>query len=93
MHHQHAWWADEPRRAYYKNPLQLDGSRFYTGKAPSGENEFASIESGSLRWGSGRWTCPGRWYASATIKLLLAKLLLNYDMEFPAGKTTRPPNV
>lgn len=38
-------------------------------------------------------TCPGRWYASAVIKLILAHLLVDYDLSFPSSQTERPANV
>ena len=53
---------------------------------------FASIGPNELWWGNGRQTCPGRWYASTMIKLIIAKFLVEYDMSFPDGQTTRPPN-
>ncbi|KAG6357424.1 hypothetical protein INS49_013301 [Diaporthe citri] len=32
-----------------------------------------------LMWGTGRMACPGRYYASAFMKVVVAQLLLNYD--------------
>ena len=82
--------------AYYKNATCFDGDRFYN--APSdepdatrnSENDYTGIEPGILSWGNGRFSCPGRWYASAMIKLLLAKFILEYDFEFPEGRGRRP---
>ena len=85
-------------QSYYDDPLTFDGYRFYraTAKEHEGaqqsENEYAGIEPGNLSWGNGRFSCPGRWYASAMMKMLLATLLLEYDFEFPEGQTVRPPN-
>ncbi len=42
-----------------------------------------------LHWGVGLHACPGRFFATYEIKLLLARILLTYDMELPAG-TERP---
>ncbi|KAK4109439.1 cytochrome P450 [Canariomyces notabilis] len=55
--------------------------------------DYTGIEPGNISWGSGRFTCPGRWYAAAMIKLILASLLLDYDVSFPPGQTERPQNV
>ncbi|KNG49002.1 cytochrome p450 [Stemphylium lycopersici] len=32
-------------------------------------------------WGTGRMACPGRFYASAVMKVILGQVLLNYDCE------------
>ncbi|KAK8093930.1 hypothetical protein PG997_000615 [Apiospora hydei] len=42
-----------------------------------------------LSFGGGRNSCPGRFFAAAELKLLLAHILLNYDFDFQEG---RPPN-
>lgn len=84
---------------YYDNPDTFDGYRFYRTPASKQkisqppEYEFTGIERGNVAWGNGRLTCPGRWYASAMNKLVVASLLLRYDISFPEGQSTRPPNV
>lgn len=82
---------------FYREPQRFDGLRFY--RADDGEDtmstntqDYVGIEPGNLSWGNGRFTCPGRWYAAAMIKLILSKLLLEYDISFPPGQTQRPPN-
>lgn len=42
-----------------------------------------------LSFGGGRNSCPGRFFAAAELKLLLAYMLLNYDFEY---QETRLPN-
>ncbi|KAK8039591.1 hypothetical protein PG993_008002 [Apiospora rasikravindrae] len=42
-----------------------------------------------LSFGGGRNSCPGRFFAAAELKLLLANILLNYDFDF---QEARPPN-
>ncbi|KAK8129686.1 hypothetical protein PG999_002066 [Apiospora kogelbergensis] len=42
-----------------------------------------------LSFGGGRNSCPGRFFAAAELKLLLAHILLNYDLEF---QEIRPAN-
>ncbi|KAI9150072.1 Ent-kaurene oxidase [Paramyrothecium foliicola] len=82
---------------FYDDPLRFDGLRFYrpdgddTGSANSSQS-FTCIEPGNLSWGNGRFTCPGRWYAAALIKLIVANLLLEYDISFPPGQLERPAN-
>ena len=41
----------------------------------------------NMSWGYGSHACPGRWFADAEIKMILVHLLMEYDFEFPAGKS------
>ena len=77
--------------AYYNDPLRFDGYRFF--KSEQVESEYTGIELGNLSWGSGRFTCPGRWYASAMIKMLVAALILEYEFGYQEGQSTRPPSI
>jgi cytochrome P450 len=43
-----------------------------------------------LSFGHGRHACPGRFFAAAEMKLLLAYIIMNYDVK---PFETRPPNV
>lgn len=38
-----------------------------------------------MGFGYGRHACPGRFFAAAEIKLLLARLLLDYEIAMPPG--------
>ncbi|KAI1413681.1 cytochrome P450 [Hypoxylon sp. FL1857] len=82
---------------FYDDPQRFDGFRFYqpdeenVGSANT-QHDYTGIEPGNLSWGSGRFTCPGRWYGAAMIKLIVANLLLDYEFSFPPGQTERPPN-
>ena len=85
-------------QSYYDDPLTFDGDRFYRLKAKEDEraqqsgNDYTGIEPGNLSWGHGRFSCPGRWYASVMMKLLLATIILDYEFEFPKGQSARPSN-
>lgn len=88
----------------YPNPLVYDPFRFVkerdeidaaTGLPKDGviqkANLFLASTSGSyLAFGHGRHACPGRFFAANELKLLLAYMVLNYDIEplaeRPAGK-------
>ncbi|KAL9028492.1 MAG: hypothetical protein Q9196_003147 [Gyalolechia fulgens] len=84
---------------YYDDALRFNGDRFYQAmtKGPDESRslnyKYTEIEPGNLSWGNGRFSCPGRWYASMMMKLLLATLILRYDFEFPPDQTGRPSNV
>lgn len=78
--------------AFYRDPSTFDGRRFLKadGKPLSPEREFHGIEPGNAMWGAGRLTCPGRHYASALSKMIIANLVLKYDISFPEGQTEGP---
>ena len=81
---------------YYDDPIKFDGYRFLNATTKghdatqSMENEYTGIEPGNLTWGNGRFSCPGGWYASLMMKLILARFMLEYDFEFPESQTVRP---
>ncbi|RDL36339.1 uncharacterized protein BP5553_05691 [Venustampulla echinocandica] len=78
---------------FYQNPETFDGRRFIDadGYPLKPDREFSGIEPGNGMWGSGRLTCPGRHYASALSKIIVASLLLKYDISFPEGQKEGPP--
>ncbi|RYP10388.1 hypothetical protein DL764_000722 [Monosporascus ibericus] len=54
--------------------------------------QFAMTDSSSLHFGHGKFACPGRFFASQEIKLLLISLLLRYEFKYPEGQG-RPQNL
>jgi cytochrome P450 len=86
--------------ALYESPLEFRPMRFYASSTTNAEgasevdatNLFSSVTAGDSWFGTGRQACPGRWYASAQIKLVLCLLLTEYELKFPNGQTHRPKN-
>ncbi|KAH6657932.1 cytochrome P450 [Truncatella angustata] len=83
--------------ALYESPTEFRPLRFYTpstgpDKETDAANLFSSVASGDSWFGAGRQACPGRWYASAQIKLVLCLLLVDYEIKYPKGQTERPRN-
>ncbi|OJD36446.1 cytochrome p450 [Diplodia corticola] len=82
---------------YYMNPDSFDGFRFFRKRMQSEDeakrHQFTSTGATSLPFGHGKFACPGRFFAAAQIKAVLANILLKYDVSFPAGQTERPENV
>lgn len=92
---------------YYPNPDRFDPFRFYdlrmaaeksdpsTSKGfGSGSNlQLTSTSANSLPWGYGKAACPGRFFASAHMKLWVAMLIRRYDFQFVGGVGRRPENV
>ncbi|RAK90788.1 putative cytochrome P450 [Aspergillus costaricaensis CBS 115574] len=52
---------------------------------------FKGVYGQDFRWGSGRWACAGRYLASMVCKIMLVKLLDEYDFQFE-GSEGRPAN-
>ncbi|EAW13530.1 cytochrome P450 [Aspergillus clavatus NRRL 1] len=89
----------------YPDPEAFDGLRFYKLRQASSANEskyqLTSITKTELQFGSGRHACPGRWFASHEIKLVLAAVIRRFDLrlkgeERPKGmlfQTNQLPDV
>lgn len=78
--------------AVFPDPYAYKGLRFYDNdrtlhRAP---RPFHSLDGDILTWGAGRWACPGRFIATIAAKVLLVKILDEYDFEFYRGR--EPPN-
>ncbi|OAA38538.1 Cytochrome P450 [Metarhizium rileyi] len=67
----------------YPNARQFQSDRFLKRRQVPGQESSAELSSSTsdhMGFGFGRHACPGRFYASALIKLLLCHMLLKYDM-------------
>ncbi|KAF4814196.1 Cytochrome P450 monooxygenase ATR2 [Colletotrichum siamense] len=54
---------------------------------------FSSVGQTSLNFGFGRHVCPGRFFASVEIKMIVAIILLNFDILLAEGETERYKNI
>ncbi|GFN17292.1 hypothetical protein AtubIFM55763_004265 [Aspergillus tubingensis] len=52
---------------------------------------FVMTDHNNLAFGYGKFACPGRFYAANEMKMMLAHMLICYDMRFPDG-CGRPRN-
>lgn len=90
----------------FPDPEVFDALRFYKlrqskSKADSGakaaetvaNSQFVSVSASSLTFGYGKHACPGRFFAANEIKMILATILLHYDIKLPDGVTERYPNL
>ncbi|KAF2759882.1 putative cytochrome P450 [Pseudovirgaria hyperparasitica] len=76
-------------------PLEFDGFRHYRRRDEPGnahKYQFATTDKDNMHFGHGKFSCPGRFFASNTIKIILAHLILHYDFRYPEGQG-RPKNV
>ncbi|KAL8949001.1 MAG: hypothetical protein Q9222_004857 [Ikaeria aurantiellina] len=71
------------------DPDTFNGFRYSMQRQQTGESsqhQFASTDKNNLNFGHGRYACPGRFFASHEIKILVAEILLRFDIRFPQGK-------
>lgn len=69
----------------FPNPEKYDSLRFFRDLEEHRTRPFNNSHAEDFRWGSGRWACPGRYIATLLTKLIIVKLLDEYDFEFPNG--------
>lgn len=80
----------------YEKPDEFRGFRFHELRQQSDENTarkylFASTSVDNLNWGYGTHACPGRYFAAAAVKVVLALVLSNYDVKL--ADAGRPENL
>lgn len=75
---------------YFPEPEKFDALRFYKMRQESDEAsnrwQFTSLNDTNINFGAGKHACPGRFFASNEIKLVLAHLLINYDIRLKKGE-------
>ncbi|KAI0004374.1 cytochrome P450 [Xylariaceae sp. FL0662B] len=87
----------------FENPEEWDAHRFVNlrngtskdllGYKNKEQYQFATVTKDFMHFGYGRHACPGRFFAAHVIKLIVARLLLEYDIKMPEGVTERYPNL
>ena len=74
----------------------FDGLRFYNLRQESLEDEnkyqLTSVTNTQMQFGAGRHSCPGRWFASHQIKLVLAAVIDRYELRLKDGEG-RPKSI
>jgi ent-kaurene oxidase len=76
-------------------PDKFDPLRYYRMRqVPSEKNKHLSVSTDKyhLHFGHGVLACPGRFFAILQMKLVLARLLLEYEFKYPDGQG-RPRNL
>lgn len=63
------------------------------GNGPTANLNFVSTGPQFLPFGHGKHACPGRYLVDFELKMILAYVLLNYDLEFPDEYKGRRPEV
>jgi cytochrome P450 len=78
--------------AIYPEPTEFKPFRFSSMRElPGNELRYQHASTGldNINFGHGLWACPGRFFANAEIKVILAHLLLRYDLRLTPG-TQKP---
>ena len=77
----------------YKDPQTFDGLRFVKMKehAPDKIFDMVTTNSDFVAFGQGRHACPGRFFASTEIKIILAHIITTYDVKLV--EDARPPDM
>ena len=76
-------------------PETFDGLRYYKLRQQEGEShlhQFSTTQEKVLNFGHGANSCPGRFFASLEIKIILVRLIMDYEYKFPDGRG-RPENL
>lgn len=78
----------------FPDPEKFDGFRFYKLRqnASTGElarSQFVSANERDLLFGYGKHACPGRFFAANEVKVILSRIILDYDIMMPDGLKER----
>ena len=77
------------------NADEFQGFRYYEKRKELHEghkHQFAVTDKDHLHFGHGKLACPGRFFASTELKIVVAHLIMGYDFKYPEGKG-RPENL
>ncbi|KAH6666347.1 cytochrome P450 [Halenospora varia] len=84
----------------FKSPSEFVGFRFAGQNSDEigvAENDkrwgASSVDTSNLAWGYGNHVCPGRFFAVRMMKLVIAKLILDYEMKWDREGHDRPPPI
>lgn len=80
--------AEHHDEASYANPSVFDPFRFSRMREEAGagtKHQMVTLSADFLTFGIGRHACPGRFFAADVQKLLLAHVIVTYDLKFEDG--------
>jgi hypothetical protein len=66
--------------------------RFLSGLLLTYSIEYTTTSENNLYFGYGKVSCPGRFFADQTIKIIVSNILIGYCLRYAGGATERPKN-
>ncbi|EMD60053.1 hypothetical protein COCSADRAFT_99481, partial [Bipolaris sorokiniana ND90Pr] len=85
---------------FYPLSSTFDGFRAYKARSTStnktgdmARNQFVTSNTENLTFGYGGYACPSRFFAANEIKMILARLILDYDIKMPNNEAERHPQI
>ncbi|KAI9060477.1 cytochrome P450 [Trametes sanguinea] len=82
--------------AFYKHADQFDLERFsrvQESEKETARQQFVNTAAECVSFGRGKHACPGRFFASMELKVILAYLLIHYDMKLENEEGGRPADL
>ncbi|PKY06745.1 cytochrome P450 [Aspergillus campestris IBT 28561] len=73
------------------DPDTFDAFRY--AKEKKATSSLVSTGPTHMHFGLGRYACPGRFFATHVMKVILSRFLVDYEFHFEAGQRGRPQNV
>ncbi|PCH34176.1 cytochrome P450 [Wolfiporia cocos MD-104 SS10] len=80
---------------YYDHPDKFDPFRFSDKRLEESErvrHQYINTSAKFVAFGHGKHACPGRFFAVNELKVMMAYMVLNYDIKFKDG-VGRPDNI
>ena len=77
--------------AVIPNADRFDGFRWFNEGLNS--SSFVSTGPTHMHFGLGKYACPGRPFAVIIIKVILSRIVKEYDLRFEEGQEGRPKNL
>ncbi|KAN0094344.1 Cytochrome P450 [Tylopilus felleus] len=83
-----AAWCLHLDDEYYDNPHVFDPFRFANMRDDEHDtkHQFVSTSTEYLPFGHGKHACPGRFFAASVLKMMLAHLVMSYDVKLEDDK-------
>ena len=68
-----------------------NGKQYNLNLVPSTSTSFVSISPANMHFGFGRQACPGRFFAANTIKAIMSRIIMDYELKFDESLAGRRP--
>lgn len=66
--------------------------QYNSNQVPSTSTSFVTISPANMHFGFGRQACPGRFFAAITIKAIMSRIIMDYELKFEESQAGRRPS-